>query len=582
MRLGWSAKIGLTVALPVILGVGVFLLLATRQMTHVTRDTIEAELVKKAQVLAHALAERSTAGAALQPRVRKMGQAIRARVTVIDPAGVVLADSDANPIDMENHGQRPEIVAAKQDGTGVSERFSQTVKRKLLYAAVRVPGNDATVVRIARDMSAVEAELAKQRRSFWLIAGVVVVLAIVGGMLLARASIRPVLELTAAARRVEAGDLDARVAPTRDDEVGRLGQAFNLMTQQLKETLQAAQDEATRLTTILEGMTEGVVAIDGSEKVSFLNGAAREILALGRNGELAGKPFYEVVRDPKILALARVQKASEAEIGYEGPPRRLIEVYAAPVGDRGVILVLRDLSRLRRLERMRSDFVSAVSHELRTPLASIAAAAETLGDDDARLDGETGPKFVDIIRRNASRLEALLQDILALSRFESRPETLPREPVDFAAVVRSGAEELRQRAQKAGLHLQVDAPGSLKVIGDVTTLRRIVDNLIVNAITYTPEGGEVRVGVTTENGTVLLTVSDTGIGIPEESLDRIFERFYRVDKARSRSAGGTGLGLAIVKHATGLHGGSIAVESEVGEGTTFKVRLPLAPEDSES
>jgi two-component system phosphate regulon sensor histidine kinase PhoR len=243
----------------------------------------------------------------------------------------------------------------------------------------------------------------------------------------------------------------------------------------------------------------------------------------------------------------------------------------------GVILVLRDMSRLRRLEQMRTDFVSNVSHELRTPLASIAAAVETLQDDVTRLDPAEGPRFVQMIQRNLRRLEALLDDILALSRLESRPETLPREPLDFAGVVRAAGEELMERARQAGIDLTVRAERS-RVVGDASTLRRVVDNLLVNAITYTPRGGKVDVTVEPRDGAAVLAVKDTGIGIPEEDLDRIFERFYRVDKARSRSAGGTGLGLAIVKHAVGLHGGSVEVKSKLARGSTFTVRIPLAAE----
>jgi signal transduction histidine kinase len=222
-----------------------------------------------------------------------------------------------------------------------------------------------------------------------------------------------------------------------------------------------------------------------------------------------------------------------------------------------------------------------VSHELRTPIASIAAAVETLQDDAARLDPAEGPRFVQMIQRNLKRLEALLDDILALSRLESRPETLPREPLDLGGVVRAAAEELMERARQAGVDLTVRAERS-RVVGDAATLRRIVDNLLVNAITYTPRDGKAEVTVEPHDGCAVLAVRDTGIGIPEEDLDRIFERFYRVDKARSRSAGGTGLGLAIVKHAVGLHGGSVEVKSKLARGSTFTVRIPLAAEPAPS
>jgi len=456
------------------------------------------------------------------------------------------------------------------------------VDRDLLYAAARVPGSDR-VVRLARDLSAVEAELRQPQRTFWLVALGLGAAGVILATLAARGLARPLRELTEAAGRIEAGDLSARVYPRGADEVAVLGHAFNRMAERLGETLQRSEAQAARLTAVLEGMNEGVVAVDAQERISFLNGAARAILGLEPEVEVRGRRVYELVREPRILGLLQAagsgRGTAEAEIAHDGPPRRLVQVHAAPVGEgpAGVILVLRDMSRLRRLEQMRTDFVSNVSHELRTPLASIAAAVENLDDDATRADAEDGPRFVQMIQRNLRRLEALLDDILALSRLESRPETLPREPCDLAPLVRTATDELAERARQAEVELAVRT-GPCRIMGDESTLRRVVDNLVVNAIAYTPRGGRVDVVLEPREGAAVLTVADTGIGISEEDRDRIFERFYRVDKARSRSAGGTGLGLAIVKHAVGLHGGTVEVESRLAKGSTFTVRIPLATE----
>jgi len=389
---------------------------------------------------------------------------------------------------------------------------------------------------------------------------------------------RPVTDLTRVAIARADGDWSARVTPVGADEVARLGKAFNDMTDQLDQSVELAESEAARLTTVLGGMTEGVIAVDKDEAIVFLNDASREILDI--KGDARGAALFSCVREPRILGLvqtaARDGAPVEAEISYEGPPRRMVQVYAAPAG-KGVILVLRDISRMRRLESMRTDFVSNVSHELRTPLASIAAAIETLEDEAARTDPETADRFLSMLRRNVTRLEALLDDILALSRFESRPETILRVPVDFAQVARRAAEEHLDRAQRSELTLEFSATGKSMVDGDPETLQRILDNLIVNAINYTPAGGKIEVRVRAEGANALLQVRDSGIGIPAGDRERIFERFYRVDKGRSRSAGGTGLGLAIVKHAARFHGGEVVVESEPGVGSTFTVRLPLIP-----
>jgi len=361
-----------------------------------------------------------------------------------------------------------------------------------------------------------------------------------------------------------------------------LARSFNAMTERLTESLDVARSETERLSTLLDAMTEGVIAIDARERVSFVNPLAREILGLDREAVLVGRPVFELVRDPRILGVAgraaESREPIEAELVQEGPPRRILRVHGRPVAgrpDADTILVISDLSRIRRLERMRSDFVANVSHELRTPLASIAAAVETLEDDEARTDPETGTRFVAMIKRNVRRLESLLNDILALSRLESRPETLRFVPVDFGTLVRVSGEDLDARARAAGVRLELAGERHATVMGDAQILRRIVDNLIVNAITYTIDGGSVDVELQSQGDVAVLRVQDTGIGIPETDLDRIFERFYRVDKGRSRSAGGTGLGLAIVKHAVGLHDGEVDVQSRIGEGSVFTVRIPL-------
>jgi two-component system phosphate regulon sensor histidine kinase PhoR len=579
MRLGWAGKAAIAASLPAIAGLAVFLLVTVDSLSRVTRETLERSLLRESLVAASGAAHGPWKPGEMQGWVRQLGRDTGARVTLIDGDGTVLADSDfEDPSPLDNHGERPEVVEAREKGTSVKQRHSRTVGRDLLYAAARVPGTDR-IMRIARDLSEVHEAPRGPARTFWLVAlgmaGVGVLLA----ALFARGLARPLGELTDAAQRVEAGDFSARVYPQGHDEVARLGHAFNRMAGQLRETLARAEAEAARLAAVLEGMNEGVVAVDAQERVSFVNGAARSILGLPPEAEMAGKRIYELVREPRILGLVQAAAGrgpAEAEIRHDGPPRRLVQVRAAPVGT-GVILVLRDMSRLRRLEQMRTDFVSNVSHELRTPLASIAAAVETLQDDACRLDPAEGPRFVQMIQRNLRRLEALLDDILALSRLESRPETLPRDPLDLAGIVRVAGEELMERARQAGVELTVRAERS-RVMGDASTLRRVVDNLIVNAISYTPRGGKVDVSLEPRDGAATLEVKDTGIGIPEEDLDRIFERFYRVDKARSRSAGGTGLGLAIVKHAVGLHGGTVEVKSRLARGSTFTIRIPLAAE----
>jgi len=586
MRLGWAAKVALLSTLPILLGLGALVLIELREVRDATSKQLEMEMMGQAQILARLWAHPDGSIQPREGRIQALAEVLGDRLTVIDGNGVVLADSEVGDVGhLENHGSRKEVVEARAKGVSVVRRWSRTVKRELVYAAARVPKSDA-VVRIARDLSGFEAEINRPAATFYRTSAVILVLGATIAFVLARALIRPVRELTVAAEAVSHGDLERAVRPTGTDEVAHLGEAFNHMTGRLRETISRAEEEAGWLATILEGMNEGVVAIDDEERVSFLNGAAREILALPADTKVEGRRLYELVRDPRLLGTVQAVRSAgrpvDGEFTQEGPPQRMIQLHAARIGDgrTNTILVLRDMSRLRRLERMRSDFVSNVSHELRTPLASIAAAVETLEDADSRRDEDTGPRFVAMIRRNVARLEALLDDILALSRFESRPETVKRGTIDLITVVRTATDEFQERARAARLELRAEVEGRVPVMGDRLALRRITDNLILNAITYTPAGGHVWVSAREQDGQAELRVRDDGIGIPSSEIDRIFERFYRVDKARSRSAGGTGLGLAIVKHAVGLHGGTIEVKSEPGAGSEFIVRIPRLEEEA--
>ncbi|MHC4952770.1 MAG: ATP-binding protein [Planctomycetota bacterium] len=590
MRVGWIGKIIVSAVGPVLVAMGVFGFILLAAVRDAERSGIEEALRGKVAVLADAATEWPRDQRALAERVRRIAKIGANRVTVIAPDGTVLADSSRDDVStMENHGGRPEIRAAKKQGNvALRARYSATVRRELLYAAAPV-GSDGTVVRIARDYSGVQEELNRATQAYWFLLAGVVVFGVIAATVFGRRVARPVAALTEAAEAIAAGDLERRVHPVGNDEIARLGRSFNEMTQRLAQSLEAARSETARLGTLIEAMTEGVLALDSSARVSFLNGRAREILGLDPEGELVGRPIFELIRDPRILNVAESTNESrlptEEEIVQEGPPRRILHLHARPVEggvDADTILVVSDLSRMRRLERMRSDFVANVSHELRTPLASIAAAVETLEDEDSRIDPESGTRFVAMIKRNVKRLEALLNDILALSRLESRPETLRFVPVDFGTLVRLSSEELEDRARAAGVRLNVSGARNAWVMGDAQILRRIVDNLVVNAITYTLENGRVDVELSRDDGQAVLRVRDSGIGIPEADLGRIFERFYRVDKGRSRHAGGTGLGLAIVKHAVGLHDGKIEVESALGEGTLFTVRLPLSKRQVEN
>ena len=364
---------------------GAFLLLSLDRVGDQVRSRVMGELRSEVRLLAETLPESGYGGV-----LDRLAGILDARITIIGADGGVRYDSESDVTRMENHATRPELVEAREGGVAVVQRYSRTVKRELIYAAARLPGGRG-FVRLARDESSVEGELARIARTFWFVAAGVVVVGALFALVFAKRVTRPLMRLTEAAVARARGGHPEAVSPVGGDEVARLGEAFNEMTERLDETIASAKSEAARLLAILGGMSEGVLAVDAEERIAFHNRAAERILGLQLPVE--GDRLYQHVREPRILdlvqAVAKGKEPLDAEISHEGPPRRMIQVYVAPAGT-DVIIVLGDLSRMRRLERMRTDFVSSVSHELRTPLASIAAAIETLEDPEVRADPGTG------------------------------------------------------------------------------------------------------------------------------------------------------------------------------------------------
>ena len=581
MRFPWALRIGLAGAALVALGLAVYWVVRAPHIRTLAHERIDRDLIGAAHALAAGTGPAGLVAPDLDARVKEGGRRAHLRFTIVGEDGRVLADSDAkNPAQLSNHAGRPEVREALEKGEALSTRVSESVNQDLRYAAVRIDGTRA-VARAALSSAVVSTLVAEETKLPWAAGAAAAILAGFAAAFLLRPTTATVRAVANALSGIAGGDLSARVPVRGPDFLRGLSSAFNATAERLEADVARVSTERGRLSTVLDGMAEGVFAIDGTETIRFVNRAGRALLDVAPGDEVEGKPIHLLVRDPQFLKLARAAvergEAHEAEIVWEGAPKRLLRVRAAPVREAGpgAILLVGDVSTIRRLERMRSDFVANVSHELRTPLAAIAGAAETLADG-ALSDPEAGPQFVAVIGRHADRLRALVDDLLTLSRLESSPENIERVPVDFAHVVRQACDAVSARTRDAGLALEVSADDAVRVMGDPEALRRLVDNLVVNAVTYTPSGGAVRVSLAATAGRAVLVVADSGIGIGAEHLDRIFERFYRIDKARSRSKGGTGLGLSIVKHAVNLHGGDIAVESRPGAGSTFTVSIPLA------
>lgn len=506
------------------------------------------------------------------------------RITVTDPAGVVLADSNEHPASMQNHLQRPEFQQAAERGLGTAVRLSTTLRLRMSYLALRLNRNGQTgaFVRVALPLESIDAQVHALHRYLWVSASVVGVLALVLTYLLAGRIMRPLYRLTDAAEAVAAGDYQQRIPVGSGDEVGTLARAVDHMRRALTRQVAELRENTELLETVLSSMLEGVLAVNADQRVVFANAASRSLLGI-ETREVSGRPLLEVTRNRVVREAVeeafRLDEPYEFEFEVSGLARRYLAVRATRLPGEpcpGVVVVLHDITDLRRLENVRREFVANVSHELKTPLSSIKAYAETLRMG-ALHDPEHNELFVARIEEQADRLHQLIQDLLHLARVESGRETFDIRDVSLLGAIEDCLPAYLERAQAKQLTLDFEPSDADVVIrADEGALATIFDNLVGNAIQYTPEGGRVVIRCRAEGESGVFEVEDTGVGISPADQTRIFERFYRVDKARSRELGGTGLGLAIVKHLTQAFGGQVGVRSELGKGSAFHVRLPLA------
>lgn len=581
MSLRWRialAYVGLIAAATLFLSV--FLLRTVRDYY---LDRLEMQLVAQARVLADDAGGRLAAGGDLDSLAKTLGIASGARITIIAPDGTVLGDSHEDPARMENHAGRPEVVQALAEGVGGAARHSTTVGYDMMYTAVPImeSGQLLGVARVALPMVDVDRSLEQMARTVLVAAAATGGIAILLALAIARATTQPVKELTALAGALAAGDLDRRVHVESRDEIGDLGRAFNRMAERLQENMAAITRERNEAAAILTYMDDGIVIAGPDGQVRLVNPAAERILHLPR-GEAQGRTITEVVRSHELVQLVQESMAK----GQPGthftrlvelePGRRRVRAVATGIGGaslQGAMLVLQDMTDVWRLESLRRDFVANVSHELRTPLASLKALVETL-EAGALEDPPAAREFLGRMHVEVDGLAQLVEELLELSRIESGQVAMHLEPVDVAGLTALAVERLRPLADRQGVFLEVHAPSDLPpVMADPQRLQQAVVNLVHNAIKFNHAGGRVLVAIRAEDGELLVSVTDTGLGIGPDDLPRVFERFYKGD--RSRSSQGTGLGLAIVKHVVQAHGGRVWADSAgPGRGATFTLALP--------
>jgi two-component system phosphate regulon sensor histidine kinase PhoR len=494
------------------------------------------------------------------------------RVTIIAHDGTVLADSEADPKTMENHAGRPEVAAALQGKQGIATRLSRTVNQEFLYVAA--PSGDR-IVRLAYPLRLIQVHLGEIRRTLLSASLLALLAALLLAVLVAQAVSTRLKRIVLFADRVSKGDLTARISETGDDEIGQVAIALDHSVRRLEENFAALQESRAQLEVLLNSMNDGVIAVSPEMKVLWANHAMADLV---RHPVRMGTPVIELVRHPDFLnalqaALHRRRRESAIVPALLG--MKAFSVTAEPLPDGGVVSVLHDISEIERVEKTRRDFIANVSHELRTPLTSIRGYAETLLDSDEQVNGNTR-EFLQIIRRNAERMGRLTEDLLVLARVESGEEKLDLQPYLPKRMLEESATALQESARAAGVQLSIDPVPEVPVMADAYAIQQVLANLISNALRYAQSGKHIVLGAKEQRSHVEFFVRDAGPGIPSEHLPRIFERFYRVDKARSRETGGTGLGLAIVKHIVLNHGGTVRVESSVGHGSTFFFTLTKA------
>jgi len=550
-------------------------------------EHVAAELLARAELVKKDLSEQTTLTepAAVDSLCKELGKLTDMRVTVILPSGQVVGDSEENPAKMDNHADRPEVIQALAGETGRAIRYSHTLNENMMYVAIPLVRNGATeaIVRTAISVAAIDQAL---KTLYFHIALAGLVIALIGAAI----SLAVAYRITAAldgirrgAERYAQGDLRYKLAVHPSQEIGGLAEAMNQMAAQLDEQISTIIQQRNELEIVLSGMVEGVVAVDMDEHVMKINRAAAEMLGV-EPAQAQGRDIREVIRNAELQQFVAKALSSpepvEGHIVLDVGGERMLQAHGTVLRngqDRGLcaLIVLNDVTRLRQLENIRQEFVANVSHELKTPITSIKGFVETLLDG-AMNNPDEARRFLGIIAKHADRLNSIIEDLLSLSRVEQEGEghEIALEPGRVNDVVSAAIQSCALKAREKNVAIELACQDLLEARLNAELLEQAIVNLLDNAIKYSEQGSMVHVEISRGNGEVLISVRDHGCGIQKEHLPRLFERFYRVDKARSRKLGGTGLGLAIVKHIVQAHKGQVAVQSTPGKGSTFTIRLP--------
>jgi two-component system phosphate regulon sensor histidine kinase PhoR len=578
----WKITIPFTLLILVSMGILGFYVVNSTKNTQIDRLqsqlTNEARLVADISLLSFVDPSKQSE---LDSIAKTTGEEIQARITLIAKDGTVLGDTNQDPLTMENHATRPEVVAALASGVGQATRYSATLHENMMYVAVTVTnqGEVLGIARVALPLTAVESSVKSTVMTIaWAIA-IAAILVILAAALIARMITRPVRQITKAAEGIAAGKLGQQIPTQTKDEIGRLGRAFNEMSMSLENTMATTMDERSKLATVLSSITDGVVMIDSEGSIALVNPAAERLFDF-KEAKVIGQPLIEAVHDYEVDDMVKkcLKTAHEQTTQLDSATGRFLRVIAVPLTTgklTGALVLFQDLTEMRNLQTMRQEFVGNISHELRTPLAAIKAIVETL-QGGAINDKEAAMDFLNRLDVEVDGMTQMLAELTELSRIETGRIKPKLEPVNLNLLIEEVIARLSPQAERQQVSLLTELSSDLPPVpADRDRIQQVILNIVHNAIKFTPPGGKATVYAKPQKDTVTVSVADTGMGISKEDLPHIFERFFKADKSRSDS--GTGLGLAIAKHIVQAHGGSIWVQSEEGKGSTFSFSLPLRP-----
>ena len=566
-------------------------ILVSRQINENTLDDLHHTLYTRALFLAElskpALQDPQNKGAANQQTIIELGKNTESRFTIINSHGKVLADSQQSPQKMDNHATRLEIIEAREQGVAITSRYSQTLAKKMIYLALRITENKEIIgfVRVSMPLTTIDKKIAQLNQTVLLSALTCACLALLLSFYFAKRFSAPLVNITAVADAISKGDYSKRINIQHKDEIGLLAKAFNRMAQHSQQRLNEMEMERNRLAMIFTGMVEGVIYVNKQQEIIHINQAAANMLNLSTITSiklvLAKQIAIPEITDAVQTAISQhTVVKTQVQRNLNKEQNEVIDIYVAALNNEqkdsvGAVIVLNDISELAYLERVRRDFVANASHELKTPITAIRGFTEMILDDST-MPEDIRNRFIKKIEAQSIRLASLVTDLMSISRLEANQTGVIFEAIDLTASVKQTIANAGYNADEKNISISSQLPkGKTIISGDQQEINQLLDNLINNAIKYTPAKGNINISLDKLQGQARISVKDTGIGISLAHQQRIFERFYRIDKARSRDLGGTGLGLSIVKNIVEKHQGTITVTSKINHGSTFSVFLPL-------